>query len=351
MTTKYDYEKSKTETKKRFERKRYLNVIYFIDSNRTRTLKFSIGTSYFTVGVVSAAVIWSVVSATLLLRDRFIIAGMQAHTQSLLELVFNYQTRYDEVYEKAYPDNDSSFLSAVHEADLKDEKAEKAEKAATSMSLSAKTAPAIAPEKRTNLVASSNSSAMPDNANAAKEPPISIENFSTEVNSHNITVRVSLKNLSSPIKTAGSVKAVAKFVDIENKPYSLESHPKATGDETRNDEHFNIRYFKNKAFYFEPPKGLSGKFLDLIVTIKDAEGRSKDMAYPLNKNFTARNEKAQVVQKHVSPEAAPATDSVPPSESNAAPTTTPVEAESAPIVKATEPRESPESETPSDSSN
>ncbi|MFY7927940.1 MAG: hypothetical protein ACOVS5_03635, partial [Oligoflexus sp.] len=32
----------KVRTTKRNERKRFLNVIYFVDSNRTRTLKFSI---------------------------------------------------------------------------------------------------------------------------------------------------------------------------------------------------------------------------------------------------------------------------------------------------------------------
>ena len=352
MTKKYDHDKPKTEVKKRFERKRYLNVIYFIDSNRTRTLKFSIGTSYFTVGLLSAAVIWSVVSASLLVRDRIVISRMQDHTQSLLELVFNYQTRYDEVYEKAYPDNDSSLMSAVHAADLKDEKAEKAANGSgKGMSLSAKTAPAIAREKLASETASSRGT---DSSAAANEPPISIENFSTQVNEQTILVRVSLKNLSSPNKTSGSVKAVAKFIDLDNKPHSFESHPKATGDETRNDEQFNIRYFKNKAFYFEPPKGVSGKFIDLVVTIKDGEGRSKDFPYPLNKEFIAKADKPQVVQKHVShvsPAAPLAPEPTPKAETNAAPPTTPVEAESKPIVKTTEPSDGPESEAPSDSSN
>jgi hypothetical protein len=274
-----DHHKPKTEVKKRQERKRYLNVIYFIDSNRTRTLKFSIGKSYFTVGLVSAALIWSIVSASLLVRDRFIIAGMESHTQSLLATVFNYQTRYDEVYEKAYPDNDSSFLAnAVADEKAEDDKASAA--ASGAMSLSAKAAPMPTPkEKAVSAPAAAQA--------VSTEPPLSIDNFSPSIHDKTLLIRLSLKNLSSPNKTSGSVRALAKFVDKDNKAYSLESHPRATGDETGNDEHFNIRYFKNKAFYFEIPKGVSsGKFLEVTVTIKDDAGRSKDFQYPISKEFS-----------------------------------------------------------------
>ncbi|RYZ55859.1 MAG: hypothetical protein EOP07_13445 [Proteobacteria bacterium] len=275
-----DHQKPKTEVKKRQERKRYLNVIYFIDSKRTRTLKFSIGKSYFTVGLVSAALIWSIVSATLLVRDRFVIAGMETHTQSLLATVFNYQTRYDEVYEKAYPDNDSSFLAnSVAEEKAEDAKAAAAAPAPGAMSLSAKALPAPTPKEK--VVSAPAAAATP-----STEPPLSIDNFSPSINDKTLLIRLSLKNLSSPNKTSGSVRALAKFVDKDNKTYSLESHPRATGDETGNDEHFNIRYFKNKAFYFETPKGVtSGKFLEVTVTIKDDDGRSKDFPYPISKEF------------------------------------------------------------------
>lgn len=337
MHMKNDNEKSKNEVKKRFERKRYLNVIYFIDSNRTRTLKFSIGTSYLTVGLLGAAVIWSIVSATLLVRDRFVIAKMQDHTQSLLELVFNYQTRYDEVYEKAYPDKESSLLNVAKEEEKENAKTVKASTPA-GMSLSAKTAPAIAREKIASQAAAAAVAAATPPAVAVpnNEPPLSIDNFSTQINEQTLLIRLSLKNLTSPHKAAGSVTAVANFVDREKTSYALESHPRATGDEALNDEHFNIRYFKNKAFYFEAPKGMAGTFIDVTVTVKDDKGHSKDFQYPLNKEVKGWVEKPKIAQKQVVP---PVRTTVPtPAEAALpAPVTSPIEPESAPIVKATEP--------------
>ncbi len=268
--------KSKSDTHERFERKRYLNVIYFIDSNRTRTLKFSIGASYLTVGLLSAAVIWSIISTSLLLHDRYIIAGMSNHTKSLLELVFNQQTRYDEVYEKAYPDNDK--LLDTHAKQPEKEQEKSTDKHAL-IALAAKRGPAPAPSPFVRTIESL--------ANPGKDPPLSIDNFSTTMNGQSLLIHLSLKNLSSPNKTSGSVSATAKFVDQAEKSYSLESHPRDTADESGSGEHFNIRYFKNKAFFFEPPKDVQGRFLEVVVTIKDAEGRSKDFFYPLNKEALA----------------------------------------------------------------
>jgi len=296
----------KSEVKERSDRKRYLNIIYFVDSNRTRTLKFSIGASYVTVGLIAAALVWSLVSTTLLVRDRYVIAGMSDHTTRLLELVFNHQTRYDEVYEKAYPDNDAALL--VDETEP--EKAEKPVEKRGIMSLSAKRPPmpVTPPAARSaidKLAEESSSAKRTLNAEpvvpsatpkvkSGDEPPLSIDNFSTTMTEKSLIINLSLKNLSSPNKTSGSVSAVAKYIDAADKSYALESHPRDTGDEASGGEHFNIRYFKNKAFYFEPPKDVMGRFHEVVVTIKDAEGHSKDFLYPLNKESLARYQKEAV---------------------------------------------------------
>ncbi|MBC7658605.1 MAG: hypothetical protein H7249_02765 [Chitinophagaceae bacterium] len=273
----------KTEVKKRRERKRFLNVIYFIDSNRTRTLKFSIGTSYVTVGLLCAAVIWSIISTSLLIRDHFILEGMRGHTTSLLETVFNYQTRYDEVYEKAYPVNDTSLLTAEKEKP-------KTEAKPTVSDSNALAQQAESPTPKEKAISQ---------ARASTEPPLAINNFSTIINDKNLLVRLSLKNLSTTSKVSGSVRAKAKFVDAENKTLVLESRPSRTREDNGNDEHFNIRYFKNKAMSFEIPKDTKGRFLEVTVTIKDDSGRSKDFAYPLNKEIQVAAKSAPIVKATV----------------------------------------------------
>lgn len=266
--------------KKRQDRKRYLNVIYFIDSRRTRTLKFGIGTSYLVVSALSLAVIWSIVASTLLIRDRFIIASMSAHSRSLLETVFNYQTRYDEVYEKAYP-NSEGVVPTLVESDATefvpslDSTAELALKTAKSAhSETAKVGPP------TNAIARERTRV----EKIQVEFPIGIDNFASTLLGKNLTIRLSLKNLKSPSKVAGSISGLVKFIDTSGQTHTIPGRPTQSGDE---DDHFNIRYFKNKNLLFESPKDLAGTFAEVTITIRDDQGHSKDFTYKVNKDLPA----------------------------------------------------------------
>lgn len=275
--------------RKRVERKRYLNVIYFVDSRRTRTLKYSIERTYLTVGIIAASIIWSVTSTALLIRERYVIREMTEHTQTLLGIVFNYQTRYDEVYEKAYPSRDTAPQmvsdSYLDEEDKEEAPAPKPEKPTETIALKAKAPPPASAN------ASANASGSPK-ANAEKtEIPISVDNFSTQLSENSLTARLSLKNLNSPSKTEGTITASARFVDGDNVAITLQSTPQPTEDGPATD-HFNIRYFKNRSFFFEIPEGKVGRFLSVTVTLRDDKGRQREFLYALNKD--ADNREARV---------------------------------------------------------
>ncbi len=287
-------ERPVSEHKKRFERKRYLNVIYFIDSSRTRTLKFSIGASYFTVGALTVAVIWSLIATSLLIRDRFVIAEMNSHRKSLLETVFNYQTRYDEVYERAYP------VTSDKEENLATEDAsESASPVALPRSQDPKELAKSKASSTSDNSAISQSVLPVDQAAIAKDKanldkaveglPISIDNFATTTLGRSLTVRLSLKNLNSPSKSSGVISGVAKFVDTQNQTHSIQGRTTPSGGE---DAHFNIRYFKNKNLVFDAPKDLAGKFIDVSITIKDDQGHSKDFPYTINKDIAVASSTA-----------------------------------------------------------
>jgi hypothetical protein len=269
----------KHDLKKRVERKRYLNIIYFVDSRRTRTLKYSIERSYLTVAIIAASMLWSVVSTALLLRDRIVIREMTDHSEKLLGLVFNYQTRYDEVYEKAYPARESAPQmvsdSYVEEEPEKEEESKQEQ---------------VADDNPKPKVASL----------AAKvdkvEIPISVDNFSTQLSDTSLTARLSLKNLNSPTKTEGTITASAKFVDTDNVPSTLQSVPQPTEDGPATD-HFNIRYFKNRSFLFEIPDGKVGKFLSVTVTLRDGQGRKREFLYALNKESAPAQARAERTEK------------------------------------------------------
>ncbi len=340
MAKQHESSKEKAENRKRFERKRYLNVIYFIDSNRTHTLKFSIGTSYFTVGALSAAVVWALISTTLLIRDHLVISDLRTHSQSLLEMVFNYQTRYDEVYEKAYPNN--SPLVATNKDETPAVAPDQA-KTSETMSLAAAATPtpaAPAVDKTADLSPKEKAVSQPL---ASNSPPITIDNFKTQMGEKSMTIRLSLKNLNSQQKTSGSVHATAAFVGVDGKSYELSSHPVMMSDDKSNDENFNIRNFKNKAFYFEPPHDVAGgRFLSVVVIIKDEAGRSKEFSYPLNKEF--KRYKAQPAEPVAT--AAPVAGAEAPA-ANAAPTAPESQTTAAPAA-ATPPAATEETPAPAE---
>lgn len=269
-------------SRKRVERKRYLNIIYFIDSKRTQTLKFSIGASYLTVGALAIAVVWSLVATGLLVRDRFVIAEMSSHSKSLLDTVFNYQTRYDEVYEKAYPNP-----IEAPEAIVEEQPEEAPQVAAKVPEPKDKGAKSANLEAVKSVLPINQAAIAKDKSNVEKpitELPIAIDNFASTLLGKSLTIRLSLKNLASPTKSSGLLTGTATFVDTNKETHIITGRATRSGDE---DEHFNIRYFKNKNLVFEAPKDLAGTFASVKVFIKDDQGHSKEFPYTVNKEVPA----------------------------------------------------------------
>ncbi|RZA19141.1 MAG: hypothetical protein EOP10_19985 [Proteobacteria bacterium] len=289
-------------------------MIYFIDANRTRTLKFSIGTSYLTVGALTVAVVWSLIATGLLIRDRFVIAEMSSHSKSLLDTVFNYQTRYDEVYEKAYPNPGENNGAVAQEDDLP--VAETLKVADSGAKSKKKESANVEPQK--SVLPVDEAAIAKDKGDSETAPiglPIAIDNFASTLLGKNLTIRLSLKNLNSPTKSSGAISGTANFVDTNNQAHAIIGRPSRSGDEA---EHFNIRYFKNKNLVFESPKDLAGRFTNVVVTIKDDTGRSKEFPYTVNKDVPqhAPTPTPVAVSK---PEVMPAVskaDTTSPSESN-----------------------------------
>jgi hypothetical protein len=300
--------KEKAGNRPRSERKRYLNIIYFIDSKRTRTLKFSIKTGYLTVGTLCLLVSWSLVASLLLIREHGLNKELRSRSRNLLSVIFNYQTRYDQVYEKAYPNDGHPLLPggvSVEDRlaalpDIKrDEEAES--KAAPSQAvvrpapptLAAKSAPpspapaapAAVPAPKEKLIATALEQA-PSN-----EPTIAIENFSSAMHDESLTIRFSLKNTNKGSKASGTVTAQARFFATGKDAVWLQTHVESSGsstdtgdqDDPSSDEHFNIRYYKNKVFHFTSKTKGDGLFTDVRITVKDEQGRTKEFSFPLTK--------------------------------------------------------------------
>ncbi|MFW7382013.1 MAG: hypothetical protein ACOH5I_24620 [Oligoflexus sp.] len=105
--------------KTKAERARFLNVIYFIDSNRTHTFQLKLKWSLAIAATVASLILWSFMSTFLLIHESRESTSKSQRIRGLLATIFNYQTRYDHVYERSYPEeaNQDDIAEAASESD------------------------------------------------------------------------------------------------------------------------------------------------------------------------------------------------------------------------------------------
>ena len=289
----------KVRTTKRNERKRFLNVIYFVDSNRTRTLKFSIRGAITTISCLVVMLAWSVFSSTLLVRQYLVNDELRARSRQLMAMIFDYQTRYDQVYERAYPERSRESITEQqeHEAPEDNPRESDRELAATKETESSKPETPVPPlAQRTESDPSSvtpKEGVISQNIKAqAGDVPIAVENFSTVFQEEILTIRFALKNLDKPNRTSGTVTASAKFIDERDKTRIIKMRVEPESNDVSSesadptsDRHFNIRYYKNKVFHFDIPRLQSGRVTAVTIAIQDGKGRGRDFVFPLNKDL------------------------------------------------------------------
>jgi hypothetical protein len=296
----------KVRSNKRNERKRLLNIIYFVDSNRTRTLTFSIQGAIATVTCLVVVVVWSFFSSALLIREYFVNHELKARSRQLLATIFDYQTRYDQVYERAYPDPSQTNLvetnederSKSGEAAVAEKPAEKKERPIGESQTPKVVSPEPLPASGLKIASADAQPLSPKEgligqnlSSPGDSVPIAVENFSTVFQEQVLTVRFALKNLDKPRRTSGKVTALAKFVDDQQQTSSIkmrvEPETNDVASESANptsDQHFNIRYYKNKVFHFDIPKLQTGRVTAVTIAVQDDKGRARDFVFPLNQN-------------------------------------------------------------------
>jgi hypothetical protein len=308
-------------------RRRRLNVIYFVDSARTRSFSMPLFGLNFIALALIGLVGWSVLSIGLLMWMADGRAEDLARMKSALATVFEYETRYDDVYEKAYPNgrpdplvaaaaaaadaakeaaNDAADAAAAHaahpampaapvaaaasigddgDAPIAEDGAPvpPAGKAVASKAVASKTA---APQPAAAQPASSmaakappqTASATPDEA--AKAAMITVGNPVVEARSDSLELRFDLTNKSED-RAEGYVWAIAEFKpDKGSVTYigaPIEIEVQGAGDPTYPERSavFGIRHFKKKTFSFPVRQGQAGTFTGLKIGVMDRSGAGR----------------------------------------------------------------------------
>ena len=284
-------------------RKRSLNVIYFIDSAKTKTLKFSLKASYIFIAGLLLTVVWSGVSTYLLYNSYAKSFEQSQRIETLLSTVFAYQTRYDGIYEKAYPDQDP--IADDRPSDSGATVAGTAPRKA----LSAKSDP----NKKVQTATTAQSAPVQAAAEPSGNKGIDIDQIVFKQSPTEILLSFAIKNLDRPERTHGYVVGTAEFITDAGKTLRLTSPAKidvAVEQKTRNlprDHRFAIKYYTKKTLRFTPPPDVSGRFERVTIQVRSKDNPIVEENYSLAKDqgrfTTAAPESGQPTGDAVQPAA------------------------------------------------
>ena len=301
--------------------KRQLNIIYFVDSSKTRTVKIPLGRVSVVLLLLSAVGLWSIGSAFLLTAANADRAGLTRKLSASLATVFDYETRYDGVYDVAYPSGKTnvpspplqarpvaaapapSVASALAKLPANEPSATAAEADAAAgtdglaehpgppaKALAAKALPRAretaetAEPKAAKLGKAENvpeKSDKPAKASiGAKGTPVIVGNPVIENGANALQVKFDLTNKSSG-RTEGYIWAVASFKNDKGETIYIADPPnvgvKADGDvaDVLKSSNFGIRKFKKMSFTFPVNKELNGTFTGIKIGVTDKAGANR----------------------------------------------------------------------------
>lgn len=235
-----------------------VNILYFIDSNRTKSFKISLSKLYLTIAALTVILIWTTISSFFLYKNTQNTVKQEQKISNLLSVIFQYQQRYDNIYEKSYPESLNNMNTTV---------APESETPLSKATLSAKSMDTkTTKELVQNEIKNDSNSLSIDNNSTEKKIIQKEAKFNSilkdikakNVKNQKIEIEFSIKNESSPKKSTGYV--IAKATIKNGKKVSILTAPKIAKLNSKDlpvaykGYKFNIRYFKSTNLMIELPK-------------------------------------------------------------------------------------------------
>lgn len=293
-------------SKSTLSNRKQLNIVYFIDSAKTRSTSVSLNKFYLVIAILSMMALWSLGSFFIffyLVKNTF---ETETELQSTRRLLFEYQVQHDKVFEKAYPlnenvalkfreespnnplsssegprqDNASSLLPKELIAVVEPRQAE----APQEPSLNITEAPgikndlssqknAIDPKVRKKNTPSTNSDLLDQ---------IILENQVLIKQGKIINLSLDMMNQNQEKKIEGFLWVIAEYTYqngdkvLMNSPDSVEMDASGKGPKNpQQSSSFAIKRFKRKSFHFRLPKDDPGELTKLTLGIVDKLGMSQ----------------------------------------------------------------------------
>lgn len=297
------------DTDKTKPRKQFLNVVYFVDSSRTKTLKIPMSRVYLMLFCALLLVGWAISSTaviSLLVKDR---TDLALSLRQSMQTIFDFESLYEGVYETAYPAGklQSSKVVLTGEKEkvvvtpVEAKKPAAPEPAAKPVEkVAEKTAPVKPVEKAPPAPAQPIEKQAEAKTATGTNVEVVISNPVVKTTMDKLNLTFDLTNKDEAGKTEGYLWATAEFktdagdTHILKAPMAVAVNAKGEISDHKRASYFAIRRFKRNEFSFDLMKGHAGTVIGVKIGISDKPGDNR-MIYdvPLGIRVGATQEKAK----------------------------------------------------------
>ena len=258
---------SKSISPQKLAREKTLNLIYFIDSNSTRSIRMSLGKVWCIAALLIAVLCWAFGSGWLLYRSTRLHQREQTRIQQLQAGIFKYQNNSDAVYESAYPNGPNpSRLSKSTD-----------DQVAKSTMDQGEMLTALAPSPKTIAVKKEKLPPTPVEKKVVSKP-VDVEVSKVLKKSNRLVVKYMIKNDANSAKVEGRVWAVARYTALNGRHHFV-ADPPGVGVTEGGDPiasikgtRFFIRRFRNVDSRFNIPANIVGRFDKVVIYTKTTNG-------------------------------------------------------------------------------
>ena len=275
------------------QRDRYLNIVYFVDSARTRSIRITLAQARWLLAGATGVSLWALLSVGWILSLDQILTKTRAHLATALSNIFDYQVKYDHIFDAAYPDDATQGYYA--EGSLLPANNPTTEAAPQQATKPTNTMPEVS-QPQAQLVQSSRdqaitgatttqvpSAALPTQSPATNgtAPTLTMTHFKLTSQANKFLLIFDINNFNQRKKAEGYIWAVITLTNPDGTQQFLGApdHAKFDKDgkitQTTSAYRFSIQRFKKKDFEFRAPHASSSKVLSAKVYFSDVSGNDQ----------------------------------------------------------------------------
>lgn len=272
------------DTEKTKQRKQFLNIVYFVDSSKTRTMKIPLGRVQLFLFCALILIGWSVASFALigvLLRDRSDLLSNLKHS---MQTVFEFESLYDGVYETAYPSGKlqpTKKVATSTEAPTSSSAAKTVETEHHKIPEKTSATPATKEPSASTKKAETSAKSEADDQKQSKTIDVEVSNPVVKTYPERMSLTFDLTNKDLNEKSEGYLWATAEFKSESGEssllraPLAIEVTADGEIKDHKRATFFAIRRFKRNEFQFHLKKGVSGTIVGVKIGVSDKPGANK----------------------------------------------------------------------------